>query len=109
MATNILKRDDLSASREWFVEACRLSRKHSELAARSEQQYGDHGPLIAGVVRDHFPETVKNHLRALALGVTDASDNAYSCKPRRVRMTTMRKLSRAVAAANGSGFYGPQA
>lgn len=31
----------------------------------AEQTYGNHGPLISGIVRDHFPEELKDTLREL--------------------------------------------
>ena len=39
-------------------------------------KYGDHGPLVSGVVRDHFPKAVKDELRMLAHLITDAGDAA---------------------------------
>jgi hypothetical protein len=43
----------------------------------AESKYGDHGPLVACVVRDHFPDGVKAELRALAFARTDAGDRSY--------------------------------
>jgi hypothetical protein len=40
-------------------------------------KYGDFGPLISGVVRDHFPDDVKKELRTLAWSITDATDSSY--------------------------------
>lgn len=41
---------------------------------RALQQYGDHGPLISGIYRDHFPAEVKDELRTLARLQTFAED-----------------------------------
>jgi hypothetical protein len=105
---NILNRPDLRLSAFCFENACRVSREHSALAAEASARYGEHGTQISGIVRDHFPEHVKAELRLLAATVTSYSDAAWKHRPRRVRTSTMRKLSRAVAARDGSGFYGPQ-
>lgn len=39
--------------------------------------FGDHGSLISGCVRDHFPEGIKDRLRHLARRITDCSDSFY--------------------------------
>lgn len=38
-----------------------------ELVIAAERLYGDHGSLIAGVHRDHFPDDVKTVLRDMAM------------------------------------------
>ena len=38
------------------------------------RQYGDHGSLISGVIRDHFPIDVKTRLRRLARRYSHASE-----------------------------------
>jgi len=106
---NVLTRPDLAQSRALFATACRLSRAHSALAGDALRTHGGHGPQISGCVREHFPEPVKDALRTLARAVGAASDAAWRARPPRVRHATMRALSRAVAARDGSGFYGPQA
>lgn len=105
---SILDRADLQPAAAKFASACAYSRQHNEEAAQALQRHGDHGALISGCVRDHFPDDVKNHLRLLAFLVTEMSEAAYSLRPRGVRLATMRKLSRAVATRDGAGFYGPQ-
>jgi hypothetical protein len=106
--THLLERRDLRAARDWFEIACAASRYHSEIAARALAEHGDQGPEISGVVRDHFPEHVKETLRQMAAAVTKHTDAAYKLRPRGVRHSTMKALARAVAASRGSGFYGPQ-
>ena len=108
MPRNILARSDLQPAAAAFAEACGYSRSHSAMAAIALRDYGDHGPQISACVRDHFPEGVKDELRRLAYAVRDFSDKAWQLRPRGVRASTMRALSRAVAARDGSGFYGPQ-
>ena len=108
MPASLLNRDDLRKAQEFYAAACRYSREHSRLSSESLRKYGDHGPNISGVVRDHFPQTVKEHLRALARSVTAACDRAQESRPKRVRSSTMRKLASAVARRDGAGFYGPQ-
>lgn len=92
-----------------YAMACCCSREHSALAATACEKYGDHGPLISGCVREHFPEDVKNLLRDLAFAVTKHSDLAWKARPKHVREDTIRKIGRLVAQRDGSGFYGPQA
>jgi hypothetical protein len=103
----ILDRDDLRESAVLFAAACACSRAHVALADDACRRYGDHGALISGCVRDHFPDAVKDNLRALAQSVTRWSDCAWSARPPRVRRGTMRALSRAVCRRDGGGFYGP--
>jgi hypothetical protein len=105
---NILKRADLRLSMICFENACRVSREHNALAAKALDRYGDHGTQISGIVRDHFPDHVKAELRLLAASITSYSDAAWKHRPHRVRVSTVRALSRAIAARDGSGFYGPQ-
>lgn len=42
------------------------------------RDYGDDGPLIAGCVREHFPEHIKSTLRDLASAKGDVRDAAYA-------------------------------
>lgn len=98
----------LAKAADRFAKACGASRRHSELAAQYLKEYGDHGSLISGCVRDHFPDDEKNTLRLLAFLVTEYSDAAYAARPARVRHSTIRKLGQLVATRDGAGFYGPQ-
>lgn len=104
----VLDRPDLATARELFALACFASRAHSIVADAALTTYGAHGAPISGCVRDHFPGWVKDRLRELARDVTRYSDAAYAARPARVRVSTMRKLARAVARRDGSGFYGPR-
>lgn len=92
--------------KERFEAQCTASREHSALAGMALREYGAHGPQISGCVREHFPENVKTRLRELA-GLASSRD-AYEARPRGVRLATIRAIGRAVAARDGSGFYGPQ-
>jgi hypothetical protein len=104
----ILNRNDLQTARALFARACANSRMHESLARDALATYGDHGPEVSGCVRQHFPSYVQAELRALATEVRLCSQEAHAARPRGVRRATMVKLSRAVAARDGSGFYGPQ-
>lgn len=106
---NVLNRPDLAVARDYFADACSASRAHSRLTNEALETFGDHGSLISGIVREHFPISVKTDLRILARAITRASEQAYAARPKGVRMATMRALSRAVAKRDGSGFYGPRA
>lgn len=92
-----------------FENACRASREHSHLASQMLEEFGDQGNTISGVVRDHFPDEAKDHLRDLARAVSRESDLAYAARPKRVRLSTIRIIGKLIAARDGSGFYGPQA
>lgn len=105
---DLLSRPDLREAARWFESACAYSREHDRLAAGCLRRFGDHGPLISGCVREHFPAAYKDKLRALARSVSEHSDKAWAAKPPRVRRATLRALARAVAKRDGSGFYGPQ-
>ena len=84
-----------------------LSRAHSNLAIWAEQKFGKKGPLISGVVREHFPPDVKEHLRFLASGVGES----FRWSLARWRMAGRRRETWLRAKADirnreGSGFYG---
>lgn len=106
---DILSRHDLEQSAEYFRAACHQSRAWDNLLRVSIFRYGGHGPAISGIGRAHFPDDVKAELRDLARQVSAFSELAYSARPKRVRVATIRALGRAIAARDGSGFYGPQA
>ena len=105
---NLLNRPDLAHAAKWFAAACYLSRSWDSEFSVARMKYGAHGPDVSGCGREHFPEEVKERLRTFARAISEASDMAYAARPRGVRMATMRKLARAIAARDGSGFYGPQ-
>lgn len=105
---SIINRPELENAAKYFSAACRQSRAWDSEFSVALMKYGAHGPAISGIGRDHFPEHVKVRLRELARSVSLFSDLAYSSRPPRVRTSTMRALSRAIAAQDGSGFYGPQ-
>ena len=53
----------------------KVREKYNRLVRESEAKYGSHGPLVSGVVREHFPASVKARLRALVNDM-NALDNA---------------------------------
>ena len=108
MKTNLLDRDDLVRPRFYFELACSFSLSHSRSAEAALKKYGDHGPIISGCVRDHFPDDVKHHLRNLARCATANLEHAHKARPRGVRHATIRALGRAVSARDGCGYYGPK-
>lgn len=108
MKRDLLNDPKLAEARDLFAQACAASRLHNSQTARAFANYGDHGPQISGCIRDHFPESVKEELRNLARLVTQRSQAAHDSRPKGYRKETMRKLARAVATRDGSGFYGPQ-
>lgn len=106
---SLLNRPDLARAAELFAASCYHSRAWDSEFAVARMIHGAHGPDVSGCGRAHFPDKVKDTLRDLARQVTEFSGLAYAARPARVRVATMRALSRAVATRDGSGFYGPQA
>lgn len=51
-----------------------LSQAWHDLVRRASNTYGEHGSLVSGVYRDHFPGEVKDRLRFLAHGQTMVAD-----------------------------------
>lgn len=100
--------DHLQTAALEFARACAASRTHAEIARNCLSVYGDHGPLVSGVIRGHFPDEQKAILRSLARAVTVHSELAHALRPRRVHRATMRALAAHVANRDGSGRYGPQ-
>lgn len=108
MPRDIINRPDLAPAAALFAAACHQSRAWDSEMHVACKRYGGHGPAVSGCGRDHFPHSLKDSLRTLARDVATLSDAAYAARPPRIRLSTLRALSRAVAARDGSGFYGPQ-
>jgi hypothetical protein len=98
-------RPDLLPAVKHFQECFRLSRAHNSLVRNALECYGDHGPQISGIMRDHFPDWVKRRLRKLCNQMNAAADAGMRARPRGVHRSTMLKLYREVRAQVGSGFY----
>lgn len=76
----------------YLRESAAWKTEHSDLTRECLRAYGDHGPLISGVVRDHFPELLKNRLRDLARERTRCLDRAVVCwRASGRRMSTLRR------------------
>lgn len=104
----LLARNDLAPARSAYVYAAQLSRAWDGLVQRGIAQYGERpqGGHVSGIYSEHFPQEVQDSLGQIARHVTDASNRAWSRKPRGVHFSTMRALRQAVHARDGSGFYG---
>lgn len=96
----------LEKAQSLFELSCAASRKHSDVAQAAIEKYGDHGPLISGCVRDHFPEEIKEELRELAQEVHRLRNLALDNRPKGVHKETMYRLAREVSHHDGKGFYG---
>ena len=103
---DITERPALQAAARHFEAAARASREHDALAEKCLLRYGDHGPLISGVCRDHFPEKEKKKLLALARIVGAENEAGRKARPHGVHKSTMDKLARSIYRRNGSGYYG---
>lgn len=93
---------------EFMRKACEASRKHSALAQHALAKYGSAGCDISGCVRTHFPEEIKDQLRALARSVSEFSDSAWKLRPAYTQRKIVNRIGRLVATRDGSGYYGPQ-
>lgn len=83
------------------------SRAHTRLADRAMSLYGDHGSLIAGVVRNHFPAPIKAKLRYHARSVTSLLDKSRaSWRLSGRRFASWMKAKELVISQDGRGFYG---
>jgi hypothetical protein len=70
--------DHARVSAEWLAKAVESQRMYHAEVRRACGTYGDHGPLVSGIVHDHFPEPTKNLLRTLAHAVTTYGDIAHA-------------------------------
>jgi hypothetical protein len=50
------------------AKAKKYSAEHKRVAAEAEKKHGWKGPLISGVLQEHWPENVKENLRFLGHG-----------------------------------------
>lgn len=61
-----------------FAACARIRAAYISAACAAEARYGSHGPLVSGVVREHFPPSVKDRLRKLAHADTRGRDFAFA-------------------------------
>lgn len=76
-------------ARQHAAASSLAERQYVQLASAAFDQYGTQGPLIAGVLREHFPEPVKDELRRLARAETEERDVArahWQAAGRRIAM-----------------------
>lgn len=59
-----------------FRELSDTRKRYAENVSKALEQYGDHGALVAGVIRDHFPHEVKEVLRHDAHKITELIDES---------------------------------
>ena len=83
-----------------------LSRSHSDLCKAALDQYGDHGPDVSGVCRNHFPEPIKVKLRSMAKAINTHNNIAAGFRPPRSHYSTFIKVKRHLESKYGKGFYG---
>ena len=79
-----------------FLKAAEFEKQSREIADAALTKYGDHGPLISGIIRDHFPDITKKTLRKLRDFKNYAVDMGFEAKPPRVHDKTMRELYQSV-------------
>ena len=56
-------------ARAFAKRAEKIEEDYFKASESALKKYGSQGSLVSGAVRDHFPEGVKNRLRALAHGI----------------------------------------
>ena len=61
--------------------------KAARLVRQAEKKHGDHGPLIAGGLRDHWPEAVKEKIRQAWMAVYKTPRKRPTSKTPRKRPT----------------------
>lgn len=89
--------------------ACHHSREHSAEVKAALVMYGDgNGVQISGVIRDHFPDFVKESLRLRCAAISAVTDHAWKVRPPRVQRHTLLTLQSRIVHAVGTGFYGPK-
>lgn len=74
------------AARRYAKKADAAHNRYIDEAYKAIRKYGGHGNLVSGVVREHFPDTVKFRLRELRDQIntyTDASVVHWRCSGRR--------------------------
>jgi hypothetical protein len=79
---------DAHRQRAEYFERLReeLRTTYDDLVKYACETYGDYGPLVSGIVHDHFPVSIKNRLRFLSHAKNMVSDaarlHAYLSKTR---------------------------
>jgi len=69
--------DHLYAAVQQLERAAKLEEKHFHTAMKAVERYGGQGALIAGGLRDHWPESVKQPIREAAWAASAAMDAAH--------------------------------
>lgn len=106
--SKLLDQPDLERAAYAFRVAAAKASAYDVTLSLCLDVFGKHGPIVSGIGRDHFPDEYKRLLRQLARDATDATNHAYTLRPRGVHEATMRKVAQAVARKYETGFYGPQ-
>lgn len=53
-----------------------IGKTHNQLGTLACEVYGDHGPLVSGIIHNHFPVNVKDRLRFLSTAKNLTGDAA---------------------------------
>lgn len=72
------KADHVRRSDELMAAGKECADLRSAVIDAALEEYGSHGSLISGCVREHFPELVKDRLRSLAVAQNDAFDRSLA-------------------------------
>jgi hypothetical protein len=65
-------------SAEYLATAVAGQRIYHAEVRRACETYGDHGPLISGIIHDHFPDPIKDDLRTLNRAYQDHVYKAHA-------------------------------
>lgn len=105
MIDKYFQQDKFEQAFKHFEKAFFYSREHSIVAMQAYIRYGEKGPLISGVMQDHFPESVKKKLRRFCDLMNRSVDEGFKARPKGTRKATMRKLYQQVKSTYGTGWY----
>lgn len=73
---SMTKAEHKELAEDFARKAADLLDRHTALVQQALDDYGDQGSLISGVIRDHFPDSVKDELRYYAHGGTLLADTS---------------------------------
>lgn len=87
------KQAQLDLAYEKLEGVKRLRTARARFVRAAFRNHGDHGALISGVERDHFPDEVKDLLRKNARAITEGMDQAQACwRASGKRLHTFRRV-----------------
>ena len=90
----IEKNPKLNAAFQLYCEAKRVQNALGDMLRSYGKLYGNDGPVISGGFHDNWPHSAKEEVRVLNRRYNDLMDGAEKNRPKYVRRSTMRVLSK---------------